>query len=745
MTGRYSESELRDLIAAESPDVLWFPQTWPETYSYTLSAAIESGLPIVASGLGALPERLAGRPQTWIMEDPSCPAAHWLALFNVVSESLRLGTGLALTHPPRHINIPFYPEAYLAFGAEGQRQRSDLVIDLRETGRLSILMLPDRFRDGRISPCGYIRILQPLDHMAVADESTCLHEVDVRAALLRVADILVCQRHAVPDVATAERLIRHCRKTGMRLIYDLDDDLISDAPEHPENSFIQTLVPVVIRFLLAADVVWVTTPELLRRLEAIRPDSVVLPNFLDERLWVQPNDSVPCLNDGIIRILYMGTATHDIDYAFMESVVERIERKFGAKVSFEIIGVTERKDLHFAVRRIEPPTSALASYPAFVSWFVHQLRWDICIAPLIDTRFSRAKSNIKLLDYAALGLPIIASDVPPYRGTLQKASGVRLVENDAAAWEEALSELIENAQARRELGRRCRAAFLREHSLAAAQERRHDALHLVDKMFWQGSARHLDFRAKKSEERIEINRQTFAESFLVGHGIEVGALHNPLRTPEHVKVRYVDRYDRDRLYKHYPELKDFNLVPVDIVDDGEKLSALAGASQDFIIANHFLEHCEDPLGTLANHLRVVRVDGVIYMAVPDKTHTFDKDRDITTLDHLVRDHEKGALVSRYQHYREWVVHVEPHFGRYGAGTPSDIIEARVAELMAQSYSIHFHCWTVVEVLEMLNHARGTMKLPFDIEFVAERDNEIIFVLRRTAGDAPQAMIPTRGG
>jgi SAM-dependent methyltransferase len=257
------------------------------------------------------------------------------------------------------------------------------------------------------------------------------------------------------------------------------------------------------------------------------------------------------------------------------------------------------------------------------------------------------------------------------------------------------------------------------------------------------STRHLNFRAKASEECVELNRQRFAESFLLGQGIEIGALNNPLRVPEHVKVRYVDRHDHDGLREHYPELKDFNLVPVDIVDDGEKLSTLAGASEDFIVANHFLEHCEDPLGTLANHLRVVRVGGVIYMAVPDKNHTFDKDREITPLDHLIHDHENGPLVSRYQHFWEWVVHVEPHFGRYGADTPSDIVEARTAELMAQSYSIHFHCWTVVEILEMLNYARSTMKLPFDIEFVAERDHEIIFVLRRTASDGtPLAMIPT---
>ena len=61
--GEYSDADLAALIAAERPDVIWFPSQVPETYSYTLSAAIVAEAAIVASELGALPERLAGRPR----------------------------------------------------------------------------------------------------------------------------------------------------------------------------------------------------------------------------------------------------------------------------------------------------------------------------------------------------------------------------------------------------------------------------------------------------------------------------------------------------------------------------------------------------------------------------------------------------------------------------------------------------------------------------------------------------------
>jgi GT2 family glycosyltransferase/glycosyltransferase involved in cell wall biosynthesis len=61
--GQYVDSELPHLIAEEKPDVLLFAAQVPETYAYTLSVALSSGLPIVASALGAFPERLAGNPR----------------------------------------------------------------------------------------------------------------------------------------------------------------------------------------------------------------------------------------------------------------------------------------------------------------------------------------------------------------------------------------------------------------------------------------------------------------------------------------------------------------------------------------------------------------------------------------------------------------------------------------------------------------------------------------------------------
>ncbi len=90
VTGSYETEELPRLIAMERPDVLWLPSQVPETFSFTLSTAIASGLPIVASDLGAFPERLRGMAQASLLPFDSLPAVWHDAL-------LLAGTGSATT------------------------------------------------------------------------------------------------------------------------------------------------------------------------------------------------------------------------------------------------------------------------------------------------------------------------------------------------------------------------------------------------------------------------------------------------------------------------------------------------------------------------------------------------------------------------------------------------------------------------------------------------------------------------
>jgi GT2 family glycosyltransferase len=60
VTGAYQPDEITQLIEQAGPHVLLFPQRWPETYSFTLSEALQTGYPILAPDIGSFTERLTG-------------------------------------------------------------------------------------------------------------------------------------------------------------------------------------------------------------------------------------------------------------------------------------------------------------------------------------------------------------------------------------------------------------------------------------------------------------------------------------------------------------------------------------------------------------------------------------------------------------------------------------------------------------------------------------------------------------
>ncbi len=468
-TGRYEEAELPALLARLRPHVVWFPAQWPETYSYTLSAAIEAGLPIVASDIGAFTERLAGRPLTWLV-DPAAPPATWIDVF----ESVRSAVQAEIPKPKlRRPQGDFYAAPYLR--AVTQQSADKRARAPSTPGRRSIVLIPERLDTGCLSPCAYIRLLSPLDHPAIGGDAEVI-VADAEQALCYRPDVIVTHRHGVRDLDLADALATHCSTNGIALLYDLDDDLLDLPPEHPDTEILAARAAVVARMVRAASSVWVSTPVLRKRVLRLRKDAVVVPNGLDERLWPErPPPSGP--RAGPVRILFMGTATHDADLALIEPALRRVRAEFGNRVSIDIIGVTTRSDLPAGIKRLDIPSPAAASYPAFVNWLTRQPGWDIGLAPLTDTPFNGAKSSIKALDYAALGMLTLASDMSVYRGSLADGPGGLLLPNIADAWYAAISRLIRNPLLRHRLSNGAHEAYARQHTLAAQAALRRELWH----------------------------------------------------------------------------------------------------------------------------------------------------------------------------------------------------------------------------------------------------------------------------
>jgi len=255
-------------------------------------------------------------------------------------------------------------------------------------------------------------------------------------------------------------------------VYDLDDDLLRVPRGHPDAEVLRPKATVVRRMLRAADHVWVSTGALA---ETIGRDARVIPNGLDERIWVaQPR--LDAVSHDPVRILCMGTATHDDDFALIAPALERLCDEFGGRVAIDMLGFSGAKALPSWVNRLDMWPNARSSYPGFVNWIIQQDRWQIGLAPLLDTPFNRCKSAIKTLDYGALGLAVVASDTAVYRGSLAEGIGGMLARNDPDAWYAAISRLLRDQHLRQRLRAGARAAWEKRGTLAAQAKLRRAAL-----------------------------------------------------------------------------------------------------------------------------------------------------------------------------------------------------------------------------------------------------------------------------
>lgn len=450
VTGEYADRDLAKLLARIKPNIVWFPAQWPETWSYTLSAAISAGLPIIAARIGAFPERLEGRPLTWLVAPDASPET-WRNAFAEARKALTR-TKTAPRARPRPVVADFYAGPYLAPLATPALVRRG-PHDLRRPGRTSVVLIPELSDNGAPSPCAYIRLALPLDHPA-SGEGIDLHFARPDEALGLRADIVATQRYAIADADMARALGAHCRASGARLLYDLDDDLLDIPADHPEAAELAARAPVVSAMIAEASTIWASTAPLQARLSRRHGAVRLVENGLDERLW---GAARPALPQAPLRVLIMGTRTHGPDFRLIEGALARLKEQFGERIVIDVCGMTEQPHLPPGAHRIGPPPGRGATYPAFIAWLASLPGWHLGLAPLADSPFNAAKSAIKTLDYAALGLAALASDVPAYRGSLADGPGGLLVENTEAAWFHAIARLVRDPSlaARLAIGAAC--------------------------------------------------------------------------------------------------------------------------------------------------------------------------------------------------------------------------------------------------------------------------------------------------
>ena len=225
---------------------------------------------------------------------------------------------------------------------------------------------------------------------------------------------------------------------------ELDDNLLQVPASKDGDGFYQGYKPVLQSLLHYASKISVASMGLQQQLAEQGFSAMLEPNVLSRNLWRTRATS----NWQATRsILYMGSPSHDDDFTLIAPALAQLA---GCYPDFKlvVIGVFAKAQvLPHWVLSLPVPANAL-HYPDFVKWFLH-VNHGCCaaIAPLQDSEFNAGKSPLKILDYAAIGLPVLASNHSVYQQAASQAPAVTLVENTDTAWFNALAKILANPAA----------------------------------------------------------------------------------------------------------------------------------------------------------------------------------------------------------------------------------------------------------------------------------------------------------
>ncbi len=247
-------------------------------------------------------------------------------------------------------------------------------------------------------------------------------------------DVLVMQRPAFQHGARmVDRLAGH-----VALVLETDDDMLTVESSNLGHFAADPRAAESVKYCLRrADLVTVSTPYLAELYAPFNDNIVILPNYVKAGLLDMPRKRRERVTVG-----WQGGTSHLIDLCAVQDPLR------------QVLGAHPDVDMHWIGWDMSP---LVRRECRFTPWFddvgdyYKAVDFDIAIAPLANVPFNQAKSYLKALDAAARGIPIVATDMEPYRDFVIDGVTGYLVRTEAE-WVARLTELINDAAAREELG-----------------------------------------------------------------------------------------------------------------------------------------------------------------------------------------------------------------------------------------------------------------------------------------------------
>jgi glycosyltransferase involved in cell wall biosynthesis len=259
-------------------------------------------------------------------------------------------------------------------------------------------------------------------------------------------DTIVGCRVAIPD---ASDMWQHLKDQGKRLVLDLDDDYFHIDPTNPAaRDWTPAMLDRLAHNMSVADLVTCVTEPLAKVLRNYAPNVRVIPNGLPAQLlgWERDYAAV----DRPLSVGWAGTSSTVAELPEAVRALNRISRyPRPGGVQVRIVGISAERAIRLGLRG--RGIGALGWVPSVEEYLKRVAEWDVWVAPYRDTAFNRAKFATKFLESSILGIPLIASDIEPYRRLIRHGENGFLVRYEHE-WGKYLKQLVDDPGLRQRVG-----------------------------------------------------------------------------------------------------------------------------------------------------------------------------------------------------------------------------------------------------------------------------------------------------
>lgn len=282
----------------------------------------------------------------------------------------------------------------------------------------------------------------------------------------KIFDVMVIQRNN----AYATELLKKAKKHGIKVVYEVDDDLVDLSPENPSYIYINENKENIVKLVENADKITVTTTELKNRFLDYGYDNVeIIRNYFIDELF--PLNPFKNNETKFLKIGYFGTLTHDGDLELIHNVILRVKDyllKENINVELEVVGgaVNNAKDW-YSVKKLPFYPMPMSN---FMKWLNNNVNWDVGIAPLVNNEFNKCKSELKYIEFSSLGVPVVASRIDGYEEAIDDGVDGYLATSENE-WVSKLVTLLEDPVLRNGMVNNAHDNILKNYSLKSRVER----------------------------------------------------------------------------------------------------------------------------------------------------------------------------------------------------------------------------------------------------------------------------------